>query len=177
MILRKCIIDEDILGLWVQYKCVVCSPLECGGHHCSTHLCLNHVVSSPAKATDEIEYIHFSLGFNHLNVGIYGNKCPRASHTSTAVNNHWSGIVPVVVLADSLSEGQDGSGVLGHSMVRPSQEVELANFSSGLLVAVLEICGVNLVSILAMKYGHTHERYCPAHNHTLTSCTENVLTQ
>ena len=50
------------------------------------------------------------------------------THTphTPAVDHHGSGIWGVAGL-DAAQEGQEGGGVLGHAMVRPGRELELAD--------------------------------------------------
>ena len=75
--------------------------------------------------------------------------------TCTAVDHHGT-TVRAVVGAHSLDEGQHGSGVLGHAVVRPRGEVELTYLSRLFAAANLRGegggGGVNYCSIRCRSY-------------------------
>ena len=119
------------------------SPHESGAHNHTlsshpAHLGLNHVIPPPAKVAHEVEHIDLVLGLHHLDAGVQGDEGAGPPHPRAAVYHHGAGVAAAgVVGAHTLVEGQDVRGVVGHTMVRPGQEVELLDMTCGVLIPVL----------------------------------------
>ena len=104
----------------------------------AAHLCLDHVVSPPAKVSHKIEHVNLTLSLHHLNAGIQGDEGAGSSDPCATVHHHWvGGAAAAVVVADTLVEGEDVGGVVWHPVVGPRQEVELLDVTCRVLVPIL----------------------------------------
>ena len=81
----------------------------------------------PAELTHNIEHIHNALGLNLLEQDVHGDVGPGPPHPRTAVHYHGGPLVQHVVLVDTVTEGQQASGILGHPVVWPGSKVELGH--------------------------------------------------
>ena len=71
------------------------------------------------------EFIHIDcvLSLHSLQHAIQQDEGACPTHTSTAVHQQGVAIILVVSLLYSTDEGNEGSGKLGHSMIRPGGKV------------------------------------------------------
>ena len=96
------------------------------GCACVTYQWLYHESPFGPHVAQELIHIHCVLLFDPLQHAIKQNEGARPSHTSTAVYQQGA-IVLVVSLLYSTNESNEGSGKLGHSMIRPGGEVILGH--------------------------------------------------
>ena len=116
-------------------------------HRGCTHHSLNQLHSLVADLVDDSRNIQHILLAHLLQDMVYSDECPCPSHTSTAERSSKSGTLfnvltklalpavdherslPGPVFLDhSPVEGQDGSGIVRHSVVWPGCEVKLCHF-------------------------------------------------
>ena len=113
----------------------------------SAHHSLNQLHSLVADLVDDSRNIHHILLGHLLQDMVYSDECPCPPHTSTAERSSKSGtlfnvltklalpavdhdrtLASVVFLKNPSMEGQNGSGIVRHSMVWPGCEVKLSHF-------------------------------------------------
>ena len=81
----------------------------------------------PAELTHDTEHIHNILCLHLLEQDVHGYVGAGPPHPRTAVDHHGGALLRHVVLVDTVTEGQQASGILGHPMVRPGRKVELGH--------------------------------------------------
>lgn len=101
------------------------------------HLCLHHAASVVAHAADEVEDVEVLLLLDPLQLSEEGDEGASPPHARTAVHHQGSLALPARQhhTPDKLEEG---SGVVGHTVVRPDREVKLSNNALVLVAVHLE---------------------------------------
>ena len=87
-------------------------------------LCLHHVVPLGPETRHVAVHVHGLLVLHPLQHGVYHNEGAGATHPGAAVSDHRAA-VRRVELVDPSDELEEGSAVLGNTVVRPGRELEL----------------------------------------------------
>ena len=91
------------------------------------HQSLHHQHSPLPHAPHKLVDINRLFFLDPLQHGIQCDECPCPPHPCTTVDKQGPAQVLVVTFLNSSDEGDEGSGKLGDSMVRPRSEVKLGH--------------------------------------------------